>query len=594
MARVGFSGLVLLLAACGYKPLDRLCPNQMPPGAGGDCAGSSGDAGCVGLGCNVTDCVARSMPPTTLSGTVFAPNGTLPLYGVTVYVPNTDPGAFLPGAQCDTCINGLPGHPIAQTTTDDKGRFSLEGVPDGADIPVVITIGKWRRQIKVASVAACATRPLDAIDTTLPRSHDDLTPSSTSVDMPQIAISTGAADSLECLVRRLGIADKEITTDTQGGKIHLFADTQANATSNGVGVTRFDAGFGGGAGNLGNSQALWGTATDPGKLGNYDLVILSCEGAQHAETKPQEAMDHLKAYADLGGRVFLSHWHNVWLEGSTQDTAFAAKPAVWTGIASFDDNGADTGPTTIDTVDEVEQPKGHVVRQLDVERGSIERARSGADSERHRQTHRTSGRQRPRSSAGCTGRRPRTSFLRISSSPRPTRQRSEDRCGKVVFSDMHVSGGPIQVGGPARRTRPAAAPVRACRSRRRRSRSCSSTCRRASSASDAAVISHALTGREDDLQNPLTLLDEHAPHLGSELGQAGGSLGILRRPPSTYRSWSLPSSTTNVFTISRSSMRRFFDIFFMMSIPSPFEANKQPTCHLHPAERSLAGRDRSP
>jgi hypothetical protein len=51
---------------------------------------------CVGLGCSVVDCRSQGLPSTSVSGTVFAPNGTLPLFGVTVYVPFTDPGPWLP------------------------------------------------------------------------------------------------------------------------------------------------------------------------------------------------------------------------------------------------------------------------------------------------------------------------------------------------------------------------------------------------------------------------------------------------------------------------------------------------------------------
>ena len=36
-------------------------------------------------------------------------------------------------------------------------------------------------------------------------------------------MTTGAADALECLIRRIGIADSEFTTDGGAGRVHLYA-----------------------------------------------------------------------------------------------------------------------------------------------------------------------------------------------------------------------------------------------------------------------------------------------------------------------------------------------------------------------------------
>jgi hypothetical protein len=402
---------------------------------------------CTGRQCDVAKCDSKGMPPTTITGTVFAPNGTLPLYGVSVYVPNQDPGAFTPGVTCGACANGLPGDPIATTTTDDKGNFSLKDVPSGADIPVVITIGKWRRQIKVANVASCMTQNIAPADTRLPASHDDMTPNTTTApDLPQIAISTGHADSLECLVRRLGIADKEITTDAQGGgRIHLFSDTKANMTNNGVGASSFDGTFGGGKGTFSDSQTLWGTATDAGKLKDYDIVILSCEGAQHAETKPQEAMNHLKSYADIGGRVFLSHWHNIWLEGGTQANN-GTKPGVWDKLATFDDGGQDPTNPTKDTIDEnpVNNPKGVSFANwmLSVQTNSPMRDQVSLADKTAKHTAKV-----------IPDPTKVERWVYLQSGPdqfpqnfqfsTPSEMPLANRCGKVVFSDMHVSDSPI-------------------------------------------------------------------------------------------------------------------------------------------------------
>src|SRR5688572_24757102 len=120
---------VLCLVACGSNP---------GGDDDGDDGGDDGSNPCVGLECQVVDCAKTSRPPTTLTGTVYAPNGTLPLYGVNVYVPRETPGPFKEGAQCSRCTEELSGFPVARVQTDDAGKFRLENVPVGDNIPLVI------------------------------------------------------------------------------------------------------------------------------------------------------------------------------------------------------------------------------------------------------------------------------------------------------------------------------------------------------------------------------------------------------------------------------------------------------------------------
>jgi hypothetical protein len=430
---------LLAAAACGKNTI-----GNGDDGNGGDGGGGGGgqDA-CVGLQCQVTNCAAMGMPDTAIAGRVFAPNGTLPLYDVDVYVPNADPGALSTTLACTTCNDALPGQPIGLQTTDEHGNFSLTGVPDGDNIPLVITIGKWRRQIVIPHVDKCGATPtmVPQADTTLPKSSTDASPNTRmisgapAVDLPNIAISTGDADSLECLVRKLGIADKEITTDGQAGHIHLWSD---NGAGNGKGTSAFQSGFGGGTGNLADSINLWGNATVAGKLSSYDIVILSCEGAQHDETKPQESLDHLKAYADAGGRVFLSHWHNIWIEGNTQDNG-QSKPADWPSVATFNDNGDNLPNGTIDSIDTVDNPKGmsfSTWMQDPQVAGSTTPGTVAITDGTGRNTctavDNTKGEDWVNAPDGTS-----PQMLQFTT---PQDQPSNSRCGKVVFSDMHVSG----------------------------------------------------------------------------------------------------------------------------------------------------------
>lgn len=240
---------------------------------------------CVGLECRRSACGGATK--TTLTGKVYDPSGTVPLYNALVYVPNAPVDPFTPGIVCDRCGTVPSGKPIATALTNANGEFSLEDVPDGADVPLVVQIGRWRRQVVIPSVGKCVSTPIEKELTRLPRNKAE-------GDIPKIAITTGNADSLECFVRKLGIDAGEMSNPDGAGRIHLFK-------GNGSAID----------GATPAATTLW---NDAARLRAYDMVILSCEGGEHDETKSPPAKDNLRAYLDAGGRVFASHFHYTWLK----------------------------------------------------------------------------------------------------------------------------------------------------------------------------------------------------------------------------------------------------------------------------------------
>ncbi len=412
---------------------DGTCTAECVPG-GDDCGDGYrctddgrciGEDVCEGLECQQVDCSTIGGGTTSISGTVFAPNGTLPLYGIDVYVPNADPGPLVAGAQCSRCSDGLPGNPLVQTRTDENGNFELDDMPVGDDIPVIIQSGKWRRQITVDVPTACVDTPVVETDTTLPAT-------SAQGDIPKIALSTGSADALECLLLKLGIDESEIKADGQGGRVHLYSDTM----SPGEGADTFQAGFAGGTGAFPDSQLLWG---DLAKMSEYDIVIFSCEGGQYPDTKIQDHMDNVKAYADLGGRMFMSHWHNVWIEGGGFEGATQA-PDEWVNVATWNNSSTTFGGAgAVDLIDEANNPKGPAFAtwmlnvggsttrdEIPIGQDTGKNTCSGVDDNyAERWVYWESG---------------DTEFPQNFQFTTPVEASVEQRCGKVVFSDMHVSG----------------------------------------------------------------------------------------------------------------------------------------------------------
>jgi hypothetical protein len=250
--------------------------------------------------------------PTTLSGTVFDPSGKLPLYNVVVYVPSEALAPISDGASCQTCDGNFSGHPIAATLSDAAGHFQLklDNVPATDTLPVVVQVGKWRRQISVPGVKACADTQATAGSVRLPHDHSE-------GDLPRIAVVRGGSDALECLFRKIGISDSEFSTDTGTGRVQLYASDAGTAEA---GTTQLASG-----GKIPLAGTLYSSLD---KLMSYDVLFLACEGGGKGTFSKYDAATfaNVASYADHGGRIFGSHYQNYWIRPDKFD--YPAYPPV--------------------------------------------------------------------------------------------------------------------------------------------------------------------------------------------------------------------------------------------------------------------------
>lgn len=277
----------LLLAAGCYDPtaLDGIAcsaSGQCPDGQSCDPDGVCRTPGdCVGLACRQATCLDGET--TRLIGTVFAPTAVDPdpLPGVIVYVPNAPVEPFAPGVDCARC-EAPSGSPLVQTVTGVDGRFVLENVPGGPDVPLVIQQGRWRRQITIPTVTACGDNEVPVALTRLPRSQAE-------GDIPRLALVTGSEDPLECALGKM-IDPAEITSPSGTGRVHLYREN-----GNDLLVP------------LPGRADLLGNLT---RLAEYDAVLLPCPSK---EAYTGEEAQNLIAYADMGGRVYSTHGGGWWL-----------------------------------------------------------------------------------------------------------------------------------------------------------------------------------------------------------------------------------------------------------------------------------------
>lgn len=310
---------------CGGPPVQcgATCPNGGVCGLNSPNVCSSASANCTNLCLDQpTDCSGpNTTNTTTVTGTVYMPNGTLPVYDALVYVPNEPLTAVPTGiGTCDSCSAQASGAPLVSAKTNAQGQFTLTNMPHRVGgVPLVIQKGRWRKQVTV-NTTRCGTVNLSAATTSFGKTQ------SATNNIPKFAVTTGGADALQCLLRKIGIADSEFTQPAGNGRVNLFAGSggtnqyRSNPTFNGYTGTGTWTPANQNTRNLPNETVLYGDNTgnnagvvDTDRLFQYDAVVLTCTGSESA-TALANYRAEMKAYADAGGKIFASHWHHGWLE----------------------------------------------------------------------------------------------------------------------------------------------------------------------------------------------------------------------------------------------------------------------------------------
>jgi hypothetical protein len=250
-------------------------------------------------------------------------------------------------------------------------------------------------------VTQCADNPLnDPNLTRLPKTQSE-------GDMPKIALTSGSADPLGCILPKLGIAASEFTATTGMGKVNTFNGNIAGPAYATSAQTTF-----------------W---NDANTMKKYDITILSCEGSENLATKPVAARDEMQKYLDQGGRVFSSHYHYIWWQKG---------PAIFATTATWKGDGMGSGVTPPFNID-TSFPKGKafadwlkfVEPNLTYGQLPINEVRNDvADVNTMLSTRWVSSSNNPAS----------VKYLSFNT---PVGQMPENQCGKAVFGDLHIGAG---------------------------------------------------------------------------------------------------------------------------------------------------------
>jgi hypothetical protein len=234
-----------------------------------------------------------------------------------------------------------------------------------------------------------------------------------------MAIASGSADPFQCLLLKMGISTSEFTAPGGGGRVHYYV-------SNGMDTSP-------------PAPPITALLDDAGTLMNYDVVLLPCEGSEQRRLPPNPEPQNLVQYTAAGGRLFTTHYGYSWLE-FPENNPFPST-GVWVpSPGPRCDSYSTPLPVTVDQT----FPKGASFAQWLVNVGSSTDAGTLTLIESRHDLYYTDGGSQQWLYTNIPGCNPAAAVEHMTFNtplnPPPLPDGGAgNQCGRVVYSDFHVS-----------------------------------------------------------------------------------------------------------------------------------------------------------
>ncbi len=200
----------------------------------------------------------------TLTGVVYAPNGTLPLAGTLVYITDAQPDPIPQQTYCDKCIT-IPAGTFVVSKAD--GTFSLPVKATTGKHFLVVQKGQFRR-VRPFNVEKEGELRFDKTFTSLPGKRD----ATLGDDVPKMVVLKGPSkfDKIEESLTKLGITEIEVQ----------------------------------------NSRDLVKNAAE---LQKYHVVFIPCDDRDNPQSATAETRQNLQAFVKSGGKLYVTDWSYEWV-----------------------------------------------------------------------------------------------------------------------------------------------------------------------------------------------------------------------------------------------------------------------------------------